>query len=90
MGKLRETGLPISTFSGGLTKFNRVKLSVPKAHALDAACVGRVTELKAWAMPVFCIKATGVLIKERGSPKRDSRAATCHGPKPLRGSGPAI
>jgi hypothetical protein len=65
VGKLRETGLPISTFSGGLTKFNRVKLSVPKAHALDAACVGRVNELKAWAMPVFCIKATG-----RGSYQR--------------------
>ena len=65
VGKLRETGLPIATFSGGLTKFNRVRLSVPKAHALDAACVGRVNELKAWAMPVFSIKATG-----RGSYQR--------------------
>jgi len=65
VGKLRETGLPIATFSGGLTKFNRAKLSVPKTHAFDAACVGRVKELKAWAMPVFCIKATG-----RGSYQR--------------------
>ena len=65
VGKLRETGLPIATFSGGLIKFNRATLSIPKAHELDAACVGRVTELKAWAMPVFCIKATG-----RGSYQR--------------------
>jgi hypothetical protein len=57
--KLRQTGLPIATFSGGLTKFNRVKLLIPKTHALDAACVGRVSELKGWAMPVFYIKATG-------------------------------
>jgi hypothetical protein len=42
-----------------------VNLSIPKTHALDAACVGRVNELKAWAMPVFYIKATG-----RGSYQR--------------------
>jgi hypothetical protein len=36
-----------------------VKLLIPKTHALDAACVGRVSELKAWAMPVFNIKAAG-------------------------------
>jgi 5-methylcytosine-specific restriction endonuclease McrA len=65
VSKLRETGLPIATFSGALTKFNRVNLSIPKTHALDAACVGRVSELKAWAMPVFYIKATG-----RGSYQR--------------------
>jgi 5-methylcytosine-specific restriction endonuclease McrA len=65
IGKLCETGLPIATFSGGLTKFNRSQLSVPKAHALDAACLGRVKELKAWAIPIFCIKATG-----RGSYQR--------------------
>jgi hypothetical protein len=59
VAKLRQTGLPIATFSGGLTKFNRVKLLIPKMHASDAACVGRVSELKGWAMPVFYIKATG-------------------------------
>jgi 5-methylcytosine-specific restriction endonuclease McrA len=59
VAKLRQTGLPVATFSGGLTKFNRMKLSIPKTHALDAACVGRVSQLKAWARPVFYIKATG-------------------------------
>ena len=65
VAKLCEIGLPVTIFSGGFTKFNRVKLSVPKAHALDAACVGRVTELSAWVRPVFYIKATG-----RGSYQR--------------------
>jgi 5-methylcytosine-specific restriction endonuclease McrA len=39
---LKATGLPLQTGSGGRTKFNRVRLGVPKTHALDAACVGRV------------------------------------------------
>lgn len=37
---LKATGLPVTTGSGGLTKFNRTRLGLPKAHWLDAACVG--------------------------------------------------
>mgnify|MGYP000262402876 CR=1 FL=1 len=40
---LRATGLPVETGSGGLTKYNRTTRSLPKAHWLDAACVGRST-----------------------------------------------
>lgn len=56
---LRATGLPVSTASGGRTKFNRTRLGVPKTHALDAACVGEVDALSGWAAPALAIKCTG-------------------------------
>lgn len=62
---LNATGLPIETGSGGLTKFNRSRLSVPKTHALDASCVGQVDALLGWQCPTLAIKATG-----RGSYQR--------------------
>ena len=37
---LKETGIPVETGSGGRTKFNRVSQGYPKAHWIDAACVG--------------------------------------------------
>jgi hypothetical protein len=40
---LRATGLPVEAGSGGLTKYNRTTRSLPKAHWLDATCVGRST-----------------------------------------------
>ena len=39
--RLRLTGLPVETGSGGLTKFNRTKQGYSKAHFVDAACVGQ-------------------------------------------------
>ena len=39
--RLRLTGLPVETGSGGLTKFNRTQQGYPKAHFIDAACVGQ-------------------------------------------------
>jgi 5-methylcytosine-specific restriction endonuclease McrA len=40
-GALKAFGLPVETGSGGRTKFNRIKLGLPKFHWTDAACVGR-------------------------------------------------
>ncbi len=40
---LKETGLPVETGSGGLTKFNRSQHKLEKTHWLDAACVGQST-----------------------------------------------
>ena len=51
--------IPIAWFSGGRTKFNRSQLGIPKTHALDAACVGELDQLKNWNAPVLLIKATG-------------------------------
>ncbi|EGV30874.1 HNH endonuclease [Thiorhodococcus drewsii AZ1] len=62
---LKATGLPVETGSGGCTKFNRMRLGVPKTHALDAACVGQVDALHGWQCPTLAIKATG-----RGSYQR--------------------
>ena len=35
-----ETGLPVEVGTGGRTKFNRTQQDYPKAHWIDAACVG--------------------------------------------------
>ena len=62
---LKTMGLPVTTGSGGRTKFNRVQLHVPKTHGLDAACVGEMDEIRDWNKPTLAIKATG-----RGSYQR--------------------
>jgi 5-methylcytosine-specific restriction endonuclease McrA len=56
---LKATGLAVETGSGGRTKFNRTRLDIPKTHALDAACVGAVDQVRGWNRPVLAIKATG-------------------------------
>jgi 5-methylcytosine-specific restriction endonuclease McrA len=38
--RLQAIGLPIECSSGGRTKFNRTRHGYPKAHWIDAACVG--------------------------------------------------
>jgi len=57
---LKETGLPIETGSGGLTKFNRNQQNLEKTHWLDAACVGKSTPiLKIKGVKPLLIKANG-------------------------------
>jgi 5-methylcytosine-specific restriction endonuclease McrA len=41
--RLTATGLPVECGSGALTKFNRTQQGLPKAHWLDATCVGKST-----------------------------------------------
>lgn len=62
---LKATGLPVTTGSGGQTKYNRHILEIPKTHALDAACVGRVDTISDWRKPTLSIKCSG-----RGSYQR--------------------
>lgn len=57
--RLKETGLPVSTGSGGQTKFNRTRLGLPKSHWLDAVCVGQVEELDVQSSQPLLIKAGG-------------------------------
>ena len=57
--RLCMTGLPVSTGSGGLTKFNRTRLNLAKTHWLDAACVGNIESLKILTNKPLLIKATG-------------------------------
>jgi 5-methylcytosine-specific restriction endonuclease McrA len=56
---LKATGLYVELASGGKTKFNRTRLSIPKDHALDAACVGDVESVTGWEVPLLKAKAMG-------------------------------
>lgn len=60
-----KAAVPVVTGSGGLTKYNRTRLNIPKTHALDAVCVGLVSAVTNWQKPTLAIKATG-----RGSYQR--------------------
>ena len=57
--RLQDTGLSVEVGTSSRTKWNRHRLSVPKTHGLNAACVGRVDALENWQQPVLSIKATG-------------------------------
>lgn len=59
LNRLKLTGLPVSTGSGGLTKFNRTRLELPKTHWLDAACVGVVEALEILTNQPLLIKSQG-------------------------------
>jgi 5-methylcytosine-specific restriction endonuclease McrA len=56
---LKSFGLPITTGSGGLTKFNRTRLNLPKTHWIDAACVGTLETLKILTTKILTAKSTG-------------------------------
>ena len=70
--RLQATDLPVATGSGGRTKWNRSRLDIPKAHALDAMCVGDVEAVSGWQTPVLKIEAKG-----RGDYQRTN--VTAHG-----------
>ncbi|MBD2604433.1 HNH endonuclease [Scytonema hofmannii FACHB-248] len=56
---LNTTCLPVSTGSGGKTKFNRTRLKLSKTHWLDAACVGNVESLEILTTKPLLIKTVG-------------------------------
>lgn len=64
---LLQTGLPVETGSGGRTKYNRVRLGYPKAHWIDAACVGASGEriLLSQEHKPLRIKACGHGVRQR-------------------------
>ena len=65
LNSLKEFGLPVTTGTGGRTKYNRKRFGIPKTHALDAVCVGVVESVKDWNKPSLSITAMG-----RGSYQR--------------------
>ncbi|MGB5768822.1 MAG: RNA-guided endonuclease IscB [Crocosphaera sp.] len=68
---LKELGLPVETGSGGLTKFNRKRLKVPKSHWQDAACIGQVSDnLIFKTNQPLLIKATGHGTRQRCRPNK--------------------
>lgn len=76
---LKATGLLVSTGSGGLTKFNRTRLGLPKTHWLDAACVGQVERLEVLTDQPLSIKATGH--GNRQATRNDKFGFPCAEPK---------
>ena len=56
---LKLTGLPVETGSGGLTKYNRTRMELPKTHYFDAACVGKIDKLVVLTTQALLIKSNG-------------------------------
>jgi 5-methylcytosine-specific restriction endonuclease McrA len=56
---LRRTGLPVGTWTGGRTRWNRARLGIEKTHANDALCVGEIAGVKLGKLKTLRIKATG-------------------------------
>jgi hypothetical protein len=59
--RLKQEGYPLESGSGGVTKYNRTQRGLPKAHWIDAACVGSSTPLvpQLAGMVPLLITATG-------------------------------
>ncbi len=80
--RLEELGLPIECGSGGLTKYNRAMRELPKAHWLDAACVGKSTpeHIEVCGVMPLAIVAYGhgsrqmCLMNKFGFPRTDPKA----------------
>ena len=65
---LVASGLPVLTGSGGRTKYNRHRLTIPKSHALDAVCAGNmdlIGSIHGQHQPTLLVTANG-----RGTYKR--------------------
>jgi 5-methylcytosine-specific restriction endonuclease McrA len=75
LNALKALGLAVETGSGGRTKFNRTRLGIPKSHALDAACVGVVGDVRRPAQTTLTVKCTG-----RGARQR-TRVDACGFPR---------
>jgi 5-methylcytosine-specific restriction endonuclease McrA len=57
--QLKQTGLPVTTGTGGQTQYNRTRMGLPKTHWLDAACVGEVKQLVILTRQPLLITAKG-------------------------------
>ncbi|MGH2496545.1 MAG: RNA-guided endonuclease IscB [Ktedonobacteraceae bacterium] len=57
--RLNATGLPVEASSGGRTSWNREQFGMPKAHALDALCVGQIAGIQRGQQRTLVIAGTG-------------------------------
>ena len=56
---LRVFGLPIGTWTGGRTRWNRARFGIEKSHAKDALCVGELAGVQVGKLKTLAITATG-------------------------------
>ena len=83
--RLQQTGLPVETGTGGRTKWNRTTRALPKAHWLDAACVGAATP------EVLQVKGIiPVLITAMGRQRRQMCLMDAFGFPRTKGKGPSM
>jgi 5-methylcytosine-specific restriction endonuclease McrA len=84
--RLQASGLPIETGTGGRTKWNRTQRGLPKAHWIDAACVGASTPpvLRIAGLVPLAITSTGHGVRQMcgtnraGFPTRHRTRQTRH------------
>lgn len=57
--ELRALGLPVGTWTGGRTRWNRERFGLEKTHALDALAVGPLAGVDRGKLRVLMIGATG-------------------------------
>lgn len=62
---LKSFQLPVTTGTGGQTKFNRMRFNLPKAHWIDAACVGAIETIFLVTTRILKVKATGFGARQR-------------------------
>ncbi len=72
--RLRRMGMPVETGTGGRTKWNRTRRELPKAHWIDAACVGASTPASLTTRGVVPL-----VITARGRHSRQMRKVDTHG-----------
>lgn len=61
LNTLKQTGLPVKTGTGGQTKFNRIRFDLPKAHWIDAACVGECSAVDGFPVAGNCRTRKGIV-----------------------------
>jgi len=67
-GIIARTGLPVSRFSGGRTKWNRTRAGLAKTHANDAVCVGPTDRVAGAVGPTIIITCAGRGTRQRMMP----------------------
>lgn len=63
--RIEAEGLPVSVGSGGGTKWNRVRMGIPRTYASDAVCVGEVGDVRFATRKTLHVRSHG-----RGSRSR--------------------
>src|SRR5436305_3850390 len=56
---LRKEDLPLGTWTGGRTRWNRDRFAISKTHALDALCVGNLAGVERGRQRTLAISALG-------------------------------
>jgi 5-methylcytosine-specific restriction endonuclease McrA len=72
--RLQALGLPVEVGTGGRTKWNRTRPGLPKAHWIDAACVGASTPMR-----VRCAGVAPLLIVATGRHSRQMCRTNAYG-----------